>query len=349
MMLSVHNVISRNWGNLDSSEPVDLYTLTNSNGLEASVITLGGRLVTLKTPDRNGKIADIVLGFDSLAPYLIKNPYFGALVGRYANRIANGKFVLDDHTYALVQNNGPNSLHGGTRGFDKVLWKAEPGSDSLKLHYVSKDGQEGYPGTLRVTATYKLSDDNSLSVEYSAVTDKPTVLNLTNHSYFNLAGHQHGTVVDHEVMINADSFTPVNEHLIPTGEIRSVEGTPFDFRVMHSVGDSVDAPEEQITLGKGYDHNYVINGSGLRLAARAAHPGSGRVMEVHTTQPGMQFYTGNHLPDHLHGKAGAVYGFRSGFCFETQHYPDSPNQPAFPSVVLRPGVEYHQITVFKFL
>jgi aldose 1-epimerase len=347
-MLSVSTISKQDWGLLPDGVPVDLYTLRNANGIEATITNFGGRLVTLKTPDRNGHFDDIVLGFDSIAGYVVKNPFFGALVGRYANRIADGKFVLEGQTYSLVKNNGPNSLHGGTVGFDKVLWHAQPGDGFLTLQYESKDGEEGYPGTLNATATYKLSDD-SLSVEYRAVTDKATVLNLTNHSYFNLAGHDHGTIVDHDVMINADHFTPVNANLIPTGEMRPVAGTPFDFTSMRRVGDDIDADEEQISFGKGYDHNFVVNGTGLRLAGRASHPGSGRSMEVHTTQPGMQFYTGNHLPDKLPGKGAAVYGFRSGFCFETQHFPDSPNQPAFPSVVLKPGMEYHQITVFRFL
>jgi aldose 1-epimerase len=345
----VSNITRQDWGALPGGEAIDLYTLRNAKGVEASITTLGGRLVTLKTPDCNGHFDDIVLGFDSLAPYLVKNPFFGALVGRYANRIADGRFVLDGETYTLVKNNGPNSLHGGTVGFDKVRWHAYPGDSSLTLLYQSKDGEEGYPGTLRTTVVYTLTDDNSLSIDYTAFTDKATVVNLTNHSYFNLAGHAHGTIVDHEVFINAEHFTPVNSNLIPTGELRPVAGTPFDFNKPHTVGDRIDAADEQISFGKGYDHNFIINGSGLRLAARATHPGSGRTMEIHTTQPGMQFYTGNHLPDKIEGKAGAVYGFRSGFCFETQHFPDSPNQPAFPSVVLRPGVEYHQRTVFKFL
>jgi aldose 1-epimerase len=348
-MLSVSNITRVDWGFLPSGEAIDLYTLRNANGIEASITTLGGRLVTLKTPDRHGNWDDIVLGFDSLDGYVQKNPFFGALVGRYANRIAEGQFVLDGETYTLVKNNGPNSLHGGTVGFDKVRWHAYPGDCSLTLLYESKDGEEGYPGTLRTTVVYTLTEDNSLAVDYQAFTDKPTVVNLTNHSYFNLAGHAHGTVADHEVFINANHFTPVNENLIPTGELRAVAGTAFDFLTPQIVGSRIDAGEEQISFGKGYDHNYVINGSGLRLAARATHPESGRTMEVHTTQPGMQFYTGNHLPDKLDGKGGAVYGFRSGFCFETQHFPDSPNQASFPSVVLQPGVEYHQRTVFKFL
>jgi len=291
-----------------------------------------------------------VLGFDNLHGYVEHNPFFGALVGRFANRIADGKFSLDGKEYTLAKNNGPNSLHGGKLGFDKVKWEAQAGDSSLLLQYVSQDGEEGYPGTLRATAVYTLSDDDSLSLEFRASTDKPTVLNLTNHSYFNLAGHAHGTVVDHEVMINASHFTPVNANLIPTGELRPVAGTPFDFLETTKVGERIDAQEDQIEFGLGYDHNYVLNGAGtgLRIAARALHRESGRTMEVHTTQPGVQFYTGNHLPAHLAGKAGADYGFRSGFCFETQHFPDSPNQPSFPTVVLQPGAEYHQVTVFKF-
>jgi len=345
----VSNITRQDWGALPTGEAIELYTIHNAKGVEASITTLGGRLVTLKTADRNGHFDDIVLGFDTLAPYLIKNPYFGALVGRFANRIAGGQFSLDGETYTLAKNNGPNALHGGPVGFDKLPWRAYPGDSSLTLLCQSKDGDEGYPGTLRTTVVYTLTDDNSLAIDYTAFTDKATVINLTNHSYFNLAGHAHGTIVDHEVFINADHFTPVNANLIPTGELRPVAGTPFDFLNPQTVGDRIDADDEQISFGKGYDHNYVINGTGLRLAARATHPGSGRTMEVHTTQPGMQFYTGNHLPEKLEGKGGAVYGFRAGFCFETQHFPDSPNQPAFPSVVLRPGVEYHQRTVFKFL
>lgn len=340
---------------MPSGEAIDLYTLRNQHGVEISITNFGGRIVTLKTPDANGQIEDIMLGFDSLAGYVDKNPFFGALVGRYANRIANGKFELDGKTYNLVKNNGPNSLHGGTVGFDKVKWQGHPDSASkaasLALQYVSKDGEEGYPGTLRTTVVYTLDDDNGLTLDYRASTDKKTVLNLTNHSYFNLAGHAHGTVVDHDVMINADKFTPANSNQIPTGELRSVKGTPLDFLKSHRVGDQIDSNEEQMAFAKGYDHNYVINGGGSqpRLAARATHPGTGRVMEVHTTQPGVQFYTGNHLPDKIIGKGGAVYGFRAGMCFETQHFPDSPNQPAFPSVVLQPGADFHQITLFKFL
>ncbi len=350
-MILVSKLTKQPWGHSHNGDAIDLFTLTNANGLEATITNFGGRLVTLKVPDRQGHIEDIVLGFDTLAGYLEKNPYFGALIGRYANRIANGKFELHDQIFTLVKNNGENALHGGPLGFDKVKWNAEPGDSSLTLQYTSQDGEEGYPGTLHTTVVYTLSDDNSLSIDYTATTEKPTILNLTNHSYFNLAGHAHGTVLDHEVMINADTFTPVNEHLIPTGELSPVAGTPFDFLHLHNVGDRIDGNDPQLVLARGYDHNYVLNGPAakLRLAARAMYPPSGRVMEVHTTQPGMQFYTGNHLPDRLPGKEGAVYGFRSGFCFETQHFPDSPNQPDFPTVILLPGVEFHQVTVFKFL
>lgn len=350
-MSLVSNLTKQAWGASLKNEAIDLFTLTNTNGIEASITNFGGRLVALKVPDRNGETDDIVLGFDNLAGYLEKNPYFGALVGRYANRIANGRFDLNNATYNLAKNNGENSLHGGIIGFDKVKWEAQTGNSSVTLHYTSQDGEEGYPGNLHVTAVYTLGDDNALSIDYRANTDKPTVLNLTNHSYFNLAGQGNGTVLDHEVMINADHFTPVNEHLIPTGELRPVAGTPFDFLHLHKVGDRIDAKNEQLALAKGYDHNFVLNGAGSdpRLAARAVHALSGRVMEVYTTQPGVQFYTGNHLPDRLLGKLGAIYGFRSGLCFETQHFPDSPNQPEFPSVTLLPGVEFHQVTVFKFL
>jgi aldose 1-epimerase len=347
----VSKIDSRDWGSLPSGEKVHLFTLRSANGIEATITNFGGRLVTLKTPDKSGQLEDIVLGFDTLPSYVEKNPFFGALVGRYANRIANGRFSLDGHEYTLVKNNGPNSLHGGTKGFDKVLWEPHPddASNELVLQYVSKDGEEGYPGTLRVTASYKLQDDRSLSLEFRATSDKPTVLNLTNHSYFNLAGHGHGTVLDHEVAIHADSLTPVNENLIPTGEIKSVTGTPFDFRQPHLVGERIDSPDQQMRFGDGYDHNYVLSGNGkLTPCVRARHPASGRVMEVLTTQPGMQFYTGNHLPKEIKGKQNAIYKYRGAFCFETQHYPDSPNQPTFPSTVLRPGAEYRQVTVFRF-
>ena len=342
------------WGSLPSGGPISLFTLRNASGVEASVTNYGGRLVILKVPDRAGRGEDIVLGFESLDGYLDQNPYFGALVGRFANRIANGKFELDGRTYTLLQNNGSNALHGGARGFDKVAWKAavinSNGTSALELRYLSKDGEEGYPGNLEVAATYTLSEDNTLRVDYSASTDRDTVLNLTNHSYFNLAGHAQGNILDQHVVLNADRFTPVASNLIPTGDLRSVAGTPFDFRQSTAIGARIDANDEQIAFGGGYDHNFVLNrsGNGLSLAACVYDPHSGRIMEVLTTQPGMQFYTGNHIRGPIGGKSGATYGARAGFCCETQHFPDSPNQPQFPSSVLRRGDRYTQTTAFRF-
>lgn len=342
------------WGKGPNGEAVDLYTMRNSHGAEAAITTYGGRVVALKTPDRDGQSADIVLGFDNLAQYLEHNPYFGALVGRYANRIANGEFRLDGHTYTLAKNNGPNALHGGLIGFDKKVWDAEHGDGSeatwLRLKYVSRDGEEGFPGTLTAIVTYTLTNENELKVEYRATSDKKTVLNLTNHSYFDLRGAGAGQILDHVVMIHADRFTPVNANLIPTGELKSVEGTPFDFRTPTRIGARISDKDQQLEYGGGYDHNYVLNGSGNAptLAARVIDPKSGRVMEVLTTQPGMQFYTGNHLPDGIHGKGGATYNYRCGFCFETQHFPDSPNQSGFPSTELSAGQEFQEVTIFKF-
>ena len=348
------NLTKQAFGNLPSGEPVSLYTLTNANGIEASITDFGGRIVKLLVPDRQGELEDVALGFDGLDGYLEKNPYFGALVGRYANRIAGAKFVLGGKPYTLAANNGTNALHGGIHGFDKVLWKSaeivDDGAPALELKYHSADGEEGYPGNLDVRVIYQLTEGNELKVEYFATVDRKTVLNLTNHSYFDLAGQGRGNVLDHVVTIHADRFTPVDEKLIPTGELRSVEGTPFDFRRPVRVGERIDQKEEQLKLGLGYDHNFVINrtGSGLELAARAVEPNSGRVLEVLTTQPGVQFYTGNHLDGSVRGKGGVVYGFRSGFCLETQHFPDSPNQPSFPSTELDPGQEFRSSTVFRF-
>ena len=345
----------QNWGQTEASEPVTLYALRNKNGLEACITTFGGRLVSLKTPDREGNLKDIVLGFDELEGYLKKNPYFGALVGRYANRIANGAFSLNGETYHLARNNGPNSLHGGLKGFDKVVWHAREasganGASSLELQYRSVDGEEGYPGNLDVTVTYSLTDADELRIEYQATTDKDTVLNLTNHSYFDLSGEARGDIVDLEVTIEADRFTPVNESLIPTGELRRVEGTPFDFRQPKRVGSRIDEEDEQLKYALGYDHNFVLNRDrqALSFAARAKHPESGRILELATTQPGVQFYTGNHLDGTVAGKGGVVYRFRSGVCFETQHFPDSPNQPHFPSTELKAGQTYLGATVFRF-
>jgi aldose 1-epimerase len=337
------------WGQTDSGEQVQLYTLRNKQGTEATITEYGGRLVTLKTADRAGNFDDIVLGFDDLGGYLRKNPYFGALVGRYANRIADGEFTLDGHTYHLARNDGENSLHGGIKGFDKRVWESrEVPGPALQLTYISKDGEEGYPGTLTTKVTYALTDDNELTIDYLATTDKPTVLNLTNHSYFDLSGQFAGEILQHKVTIHADRFTPINQHLIPTGELRDVAGTPFDFRQPKFIADDIDDDNEQLKLALGYDHNFVLNGSGLRLAARVLDPQSGRVLEVLTTQPGMQFYTGNHLDGTVTGKGGVVYKFRYGFCCETQHFPNSPNQPNFPSTKLDPGQEFHARTIFRF-
>ncbi len=339
------------WGKTPAGEQVDLYTLTNAKGAEARISTYGGVLVSLKVPDRNGAMGDIVLGFDNFDGYLIPPPYFGALIGRYGNRIANGQFTLDGVTYKMAKNDGSNSLHGGLRGFDKRLWTAKiADAHSVELNYLSKDGEEGYPGNLNSTVKYTLTDDNAVQLDYSAITDKDTVLNLTNHSYFNLAGQGEGEIVGHQLTINADTFNPVDKGLIPTGEMRKVEGTPFDFRQPHAIGERIGASDEQLVLGKGYDHNFVLNrsGTGLESAAKVSDPKSGRVMEVLTTQPGLQFYTGNFLDGTIKGKGGKVYGRRTAFCMETQHFPDSPNHPAFPTTELKPGEQYKTQTVYRF-
>lgn len=347
-------ITKKHWSTLTTGEEIDLYKLRNVSGTEVTVTNFGGRLVTLCTPNRDGKFEDVVLGFDSLDGYLAKNPYFGALVGRYANRIANAEFSLNGKKYRLAQNNGPNSLHGGINGFDKVVWNANEatanGDPALQLTYESKDGEEGYPGNLNASVTYSLSDADELKIEYEATSDRDTVINLTNHSYFDLSGQSAGAILDHEVTINADKFTPVNSNLIPTGELKDVKATPFDFTKSTRIGAHIDEKDEQLQYGIGYDHNFVLkrSGSGLSLAARVKEPKSGRVMEVFTTQPGVQFYTGNHLDGHVRGKGGILYGFRFGFCLETQHFPDSPNQPNFPSAVLEAGQKYQGTTVFKF-
>jgi aldose 1-epimerase len=333
---------------------VDLYTLTNANGAVAKITNFGGIVTELWMPDRNGQMEDIVLGFDKVGPYEEVSPYFGALIGRYGNRIGKGKFTLDGKEYTLAINNGENHLHGGLKGFDKVVWQAEPFQNDkgvgLKLQYLSADMEEGYPGNLDVKVTYTLTNKNELKIDYLAKTDKPTVANLTNHSYFNLAGQGDGKILDHKLMINADAFTPVDEGLITTGEIRSVEGTPFDFRDLTAIGKRIDADDEQIKFGGGYDHNWVLNkkSGGMTLAAKVYEPTSGRLMEVHTDEPGVQFYAGNFLDGTITGKMGKVYPHRSGLCLETQHYPDSPNKANFPSVTLRPGQTYETTTVYKF-
>ncbi len=333
--------------------PVNLYTLTNSHGVEVHAMNYGGIIVSIRVPDRKGQMADVVLGHETMEGYIPNPPYFGAIVGRYANRIANGQFTLDGKTYTLPKNDGPNTLHGGTtRTFDKVVWDAEPlkGKTGVAFSYLSKDGEEGFPGNLKVKVTYTLTDANELILDYEATTDKATPINVSQHSYFNLKGEGNGDILDHEILLNADKFTPVDKNLIPTGELRPVKGTPFDFTTSTKIGSRIDDSYEQLQLGHGYDHNFVINrkGSGLELAARVYEPTTGRVLEVSTTQPGVQFYTGNFLDGTVTGKNGHVYKRRYGFCLETQHFPDSPNHPDFPNTILKPGETFHQKTVFKF-
>jgi aldose 1-epimerase len=346
---------SREFGKDSSGGAVQIYTLKNAKGMEIQITPYGATLVSVKVPDRKGDFADVVLGFDSLDGYTQKPPppYFGATIGRYGNRIAAGKFTLDGKTYSLAINNGVNSLHGGNRGFDKVMWTAKQvsaGDDqALELAYLSKDGEEGYPGNLSVTVTYTLTTDNEIRIHYLATTDQDTVFNPTNHSYFNLAGHDSGDILGHVVWINADRFTPVDAGLIPTGELRKVAGTPFDFREPHTVGERINAADEQIKLGGGYDHNWVLNRTtGLEMAARVSDPKSGRVVEVLTTEPGLQFYTSNFLDGSFHGKGGKPYAYRAALTLETQHYPDSPNHPDFPTTVLKPGQQFDSTTVFRF-
>ena len=333
---------------------VDLITLRNAAGVEVKVLTYGGTILSLRTPDRAGAQDDIVLGFDSLAPYLDKSPYFGCLIGRYCNRIAKGQFTLDGRTHSLATNNRPNHLHGGTKGWDKAVWTAETfqtaESVSVQLKHTSPDGDEGYPGTVNADVTYTLTDKNELVVDYHATTDKPTVINLTQHSYFNLTGAKATDILGHQLTLYADRYTPVDATLIPTGELASVEGTPFDFRESTAIGARINEPHEQIKRGLGYDHNFVLTRAGAMLApaARVVDPATGRTLEIATTEPGIQFYSGNFLDGTLTGKGGRVYGHRAGFCLETQHFPDSPNHPAFPTTTLLPGEEYRSKTVFTF-
>ncbi len=337
------------FGKTAEGTPVDLYTLTNTHGIVAKIMTYGGVVTELHVPDKDGKMTDVVDGFDNLDQYLKGDPYFGALVGRVANRVAKGKFTLDGADYVLAVNNGPNALHGGLKGFDKVVWKGQghvgAAGPSLHLSYLSADGEEGYPGNLSVTVVYTLTDNNELKIDYTATTDKATPINLTNHSYFNLAGT--GDVTNHILTLYADKYTPTDDTLIPTGEIKPVAGTPLDFTTPTAMGAHLD----QLTGDpKGYDHNYVLNSGGkkLALAARVEEPTSGRVMEVYTTQPGIQFYTGNFLDGTLTGKGGTVYNIHTAFCLETQHFPDSVNHKNFPTSILKPGETYHQTTVYKF-
>jgi aldose 1-epimerase len=342
------------FGAMPSGESVDLYTLRNEKGMEVKITNYGGAIVSWTAPDKAGVYADITLGCDSLSGYLKGTPFFGALIGRYGNRIAKGSFVLDSARYTLATNNIGNHLHGGIKGFDKVLWTAtavpgvEPG---LKLEYLSKDGEEGYPGNLKVTVIYTLQKDNALHIDYSATTDKATIVNLTNHAYFNLSGHNKGDILGHQLVLQADRYLPVDSTLIPTGELRPVAGTVFDFTQATAIGARIDdTTDQQIKYGLGYDHCWVLTAgkTGLRLAAVLSEPVSGRVMEVHTTEPAIQFYSGNFLDGKVIGKGGVPYTFRSGLCLETEHYPDSPNKPAFPGTVLRPGETYHTTTVYHF-
>ncbi len=345
-------VSQASFGKTRDGVEVRLFTLTNDRGVEARIANYGGIVVSLKVPDRTGAMADVVLGHDSLAGYLDNpGPYLGALIGRYGNRIGHARFTLDGKQYTLAANNGENTLHGGLRGFDKVVWTPRELPDGgLELTYTSKDGEEGFPGALKVVVSYHLTGANELRIDYTATTDKDTVVNLTNHSYFNLKGAGNGDILDHLVTLNADRFTPVDAGLIPTGELKPVAGTPFDFRKPTAIGARIEQNDEQLKLGRGYDHNWVVNrkGSGLTLAARVEEPASGRVLEVETTEPGVQFYTGNFLDGTIKGKGGKVYNQRYGFCLETQHFPDSPNQPAFPTTVLKPGQQLRSTTVFRF-
>jgi aldose 1-epimerase len=340
------------FGKTENLTPVDLYTLTNDKGVEARITTYGGIVVSLKVPDRNARLGDVVLGYENLEGYLTSSSYFGALIGRYGNRIAKGSFQLGGTPYQLAQNNGDNHLHGGVVGFDKVIWKAKElwGEDEvgLQLTYLSHDGEEGYPGNLSVTVVYTLTNNNELKIDYSATTDKKTIANLTNHSYFNLAGN--GDILGHELMLKADRFTPVDKGLIPTGELSSVEGTPMDFTTPTAIGARINQNDEQLIYGLGYDHNWVLNNSGgkLALAAKIFEPTSGRVMKVYTTQPGIQFYSGNFLDGSITGKNGEIYYKHFGFCLETQHFPDSPNHSNFPSTSLNPGQRYKHTTIYKF-
>jgi aldose 1-epimerase len=337
-------------------KPVEMVTLKNANGIEVQAINYGAIITSLKVPDKSGKVADVVLGFDRPESYWADPPppYFGSVVGRYANRIAKGQFVLGGKTYKLATNNGPNALHGGTRGFDKVMWnlatRETPAGSSAIFTRTSPDGEEGYPGNLAVTVTYTLTAKNELVVDYRAATDKATPVNLSQHSYFNLAGEGSGNILGHHLTINADRYTPVDDTLIPTGELAPVQGTPFDFRQATAIGARITNDHPQLKAGQGYDHNWVLNGRGAapRFAARLTDPASGRTMEVSTTEPGIQFYTGNFLDGKIKGKGGHVYGHRTGLCLETQHFPDSPNKKNFPTSIVEPGKPYVSKTVMTF-
>jgi aldose 1-epimerase len=341
-------VLRREYGRLGDGRAVDEYTLTNASGAEVRVITYGGIITAIRVPDKHGALANVTLGFGSLDGYLGAHPYFGAITGRYANRIAGGRFTLDGVEYTLAINNGRNALHGGLQGFDKQLWAAEVLADGVALRYTSAVGEEGYPGALAVTVTYRWDDTNALHIDYAAATDAPTVLNLTNHAYFNLAGEGSGSALGHHLMLAAEAYTPMDTNQIPTGEIAPVAGTPFDFRTSKVLGADIRSPHPQIMNGSGYDHNFVLSGDLARVSARLSEATSGRVMEMYTSEPGVQLYTGNFLTATLVGASGKVYRQSDGVCLETQHYPDSPNHPAFPTTVLRPGETYTSKTIYRF-
>jgi aldose 1-epimerase len=354
---SPSTIEKRPYGTLSTSAAVDEYTLTNANQAEVKIITYGGIITSIRVPDRKGALENVVLGLSNLADYETKNPFFGCITGRYANRIAKAKFTLDGKTYSLAANNGPNALHGGTKGFDKHVWAAEVQSSkdgaALELTYLSPDGAEGFPGNLNTTVIYTLTEDNALRIDYSATTDAPTVINLTNHTLFNLAGNGAGSIENHIMLLNADHYTPVDDTLIPTGTLAPVEGTPLDFRLPKTLGPGLRSAHPQIVVGRGYDHNFVLNRPDAKeqstiLAARVYEPNKGRILEVWTSEPGIQLYTANFLDGTLFGSSGGLYRQGDGFALETQHFPDSPNQPNFPSTVLRPGEIYRTTTLFKF-
>lgn len=352
--MSRASINKTSFGTLENGREIDIYSLTNSRGSEVRIMTYGGAVVSLKVPDKSGAIADVVLGFDTIGDYERHSPYFGAIVGRYANRISKGKFEIGGKTYELACNNGENHLHGGFDGFNRVVWTAEaamsPEGPILELAYLSKDGEEGYPGDLQVRIAYTLTDKDELQIVYSAVTDQATIVNLSNHSYFNLAGAGNGTILDHRLMIKGGAFLPTDAGSIPTGEIRPVGGTAFDFREPTAIGSRIGQDDQQLEFGRGYDHNWILDkgNGGLTAAATVHEPRSGRLMTVLTTEPGLQFYSGNFLDGVVSGKGGKSYPHRSGLCLEAQHFPDSPNRPEFPTTILRPGETYSQTTIYRF-
>lgn len=343
--------MARTFGRLPDGTEIKIYTITNTKGMSAAIINYGAIVVGLKVPDRNGAIADVILGFDDLDSYILDNSFQGAIVGRYGNRIAQGRFMLDGQTYQLSINDGANHLHGGAKGFFKQVWRCEKATrNALRLSYVSPDGEEGYPGQVKIKVTYTITENNEFKIEYRGKTTKPTILNPTSHCYFNLTGNPENTILEHELMINADNFTPVDSSLIPTGEIRPVAGTPLDFRESKPIGKDINMRDEQLQYGRGYDHNWVLNGypGQVRHAATLYDPQTGRIMEILTDQPGIQFYSGNLLDGSLIGKGGICYHYRTALCLEAQAFPDSPNKPNFPAVVLRPDETYSQTTIYRF-